>query len=355
MVNTKTKENKIRRLVRHTIRNIGILLLVSVFIWCGLYFWKLLNLEQTNNAHIEAYLSPVNVRVQGYIKSICFEENQRVNRGDTLLTIDSYEYEIKKREAVSNVVESKAKLDYLVANEETQQRNLEVIKTQIASSEVKKRYQQQEYDRYKNLLTLESTSQQQFDKIETDLAIASREYESTLLAYKVADAKVIEIQKEMGMVIAEIERKQALLEKQVLEIKYTVVTAPFNGRIGKKNIQKGQLVQPGQTLFFMVNDDEGKWVIANFKETQIGLLNIGQHVSITVDAFPSETFNGEIESVSPTTGSRYSLLPPDNATGNFVKIIQRIPVKIRLTDPKEKLEKLSPGMNANVSARNMKE
>lgn len=354
MEKIKNKGSYFRRLARYTVRNIAVLLFISVLVWCGLYFWRLIKLEQTNNASVEAYLSPINVRVRGYIENIYFEENQYVNKGDTLLLIDNYEYLIKKREAFADVVESKAKLDYLKANKETQLRNIAAIKPQIALAEVKEKHQQQEYNRYKSLLALESISQQQFDKIDTELAIASKEVESTLLAYEAANAKVMEIQKEMQMVAAEVEQKEAILENRKLDIEYTVITAPFNGRIGKKSIQKGQLVQPGQTLFFMVNDDEGKWVVANFKETQISYLSIGQHVNISVDAFPSEIFNGEIISISPTTGSRYSLLPPDNATGNFVKIIQRIPVKIKLTDPIEKIRKLAPGMNTNVSVINTK-
>jgi membrane fusion protein, multidrug efflux system len=130
------------------------------------------------------------------------------------------------------------------------------------------------------------------------------------------------------------------------------ITAPYDGKIGKKTIQKRQLVQPGQTLAFIVDLEEGKWVIANYKETQIREMYVGEPVEIETDAFPGQTFHGRIESLSPATGSRFSLLPPDNATGNFVKIIQRIPVRIRLTDDQAKVKNLRAGMNAEVTIKN---
>ena len=343
------RRNKLDRITIIFTRIIGVLLLIFMIVWGGIYFLRSLKYEETNNAQIEAYLSPINTRVVGYINKIYFEENQRVNTGDTLVVIDSREFELDKKESTASILESNAKLEYLVANEITQNRNIEVLKTQISTAEIKMKYQEKEYLRYKNLLCEGSTTPQQFEKVEAAFRIAVLEYESAQKKMQVSKSKTIEIKKDMNTIIAEIERKKAILDNQKLKMQYTVITAPFRGRIGKKNIQEGQLVQAGQTLAFMVNDEEKKWVVANFKETQIESFSIGQSVDIYVDAFPNEVFHGKIESVSPTTGSRYSLLPPDNATGNFVKVIQRIPVKIDLTDSKVKIEKLSAGMNANVS------
>lgn len=343
------KRNKIDRVTIIATRIIGILLLVFMIMWGGMYLLRSLKYEETNDAQIEAYLSPVNTRVVGYINRINFEENQRVNAGDTLVVIDSREFETDKKESEASILESNARLEYLTANERTNNRNMEVLRTQITAAEIKMKYQEKEYLRYENLLRKGSTTQQQFEKVEAAFRIVTLEYEGSRNKLRVLEAKTLEIQKETSAVLAEIERKKAVLDNQKLKIQYTVITAPFKGRIGKKNIQVGQLVQAGQTLVFIVNDDEKKWVVANFKETQIASFNIGQSVKIHVDAFPEEVFHGKIESMSPATGSRYSLLPPDNATGNFVKVIQRIPVKIDLTDPTEKTERLSAGMNADVS------
>ena len=142
-----------------------------------------------------------------------------------------------------------------------------------------------------------------------------------------------------------------MLNRNKLDVSYTIITAPYDGKMGRRTIQAGQLIQVGQTLAYIVDIEAGKWVIANFKETQVGKMRVGEAVEVKADAFPGKTFHGTIESLSPATGSRFSLLPPDNSTGNFVKTVQRIPVRIRLTDNKNTIDPLRAGMNANVVVR----
>ncbi|SKD08933.1 membrane fusion protein, multidrug efflux system [Chitinophaga ginsengisegetis] len=326
----------------------GIALFTAIIIWGALYFLKGYRYEQTNDAQVDAYLSPVNAKVGGYISKIYYKDNQQVQKGDTLVVIELDEYGLKRNAASAELMSSHAKLPVLAANEETQIKSIEVIKAQLSGAKAKLNQQQREFDRYKNLLADESTTQQKYENVSMSLAITQSDYDQVKASLQVAESKLNDLRAQRNAIAAEIKIKEALLERQELDIKYTVITAPFNGQIGKKTIQEGQLIQPGQTLAFLVNKTENKWVMANFKETQIGNFKIGQPVSIEVDAFSNEKFSGVIESLSPTTGSRYSLLPPDNATGNFVKIIQRIPVRIKLTDTPEKLARLSAGMNANV-------
>ncbi|WP_426483009.1 HlyD family secretion protein [Chryseobacterium sp. R2ACT005] len=341
-------KNKTDKIIVSLTKWLGIALFVGIIIWGAAYFLKGYRYEQTNDAQVDAYLSPVNAKVGGYISKIYYKDNQLVKKGDTLVLIELDEYGLKKDAASAELMGSHAKLPILTANEETQLKSIEVIKAQVAGAKARLNQQQKEFDRYKNLLADESTTQQKFDNISTSLSIAQSDYNQAKASLQVAESKLNDFRAQHLAVQAEIKIKEALLQRQELDIRYTVITAPFDGQIGKKTIQEGQLIQAGQTLAFLVNKAEQKWVMANFKETQIGNFKIGQAVSIEVDAFPNETFNGTIESLSPTTGSRYSLLPPDNATGNFVKIIQRIPVRIKLTDAPEKLGKLSAGMNANV-------
>lgn len=326
----------------------GIALFTAIIIWGALYFFKGYRYEQTNDAQVDAYLSPVNAKVGGYVSKIYYKDNQQVQRGDTLVVIELDEYGLKRNAASAELKSSYAKLPVLAANEETQIKSIEVIKAQLSGAKAKLNQQQREFDRYKNLLADESTTQQKFENVSTSFAITQSDYDQIKASLQVAESKLNDFTAQRNAIAAEIKIKESLLERQELDIKYTVITAPFNGQIGKKTIQEGQLIQPGQTLAFLVNKTEEKWVLANFKETQIGHFKIGQPVSIQVDAFSNEKFSGVIESFSPTTGARYSLLPPDNATGNFVKIIQRIPVRIKLTDTPEKLSRLSAGMNANV-------
>ncbi|MBB6270725.1 membrane fusion protein (multidrug efflux system) [Pedobacter cryoconitis] len=326
----------------------GIALLTAMLIWGAVYFLQAHRYEQTNDAQVDAYLSPVNAKVGGYIRKIYYKDNQQVKKGDTLMVIEMDEYGLKRNAAAAELMSSHAKLPILAANEETQIKSIGVIKAQLTGAKAKLNQQQREFDRYKKLLADESTTQQKFENISTSLTITQSDYDQAKASLQVAESKLNDLSAQRNAIEAEIKIKEALLERQELDIKYTVITAPFDGQIGKKTIQEGQLIQPGQTLAFLVNQTEEKWVMANFKETQIGNFRIGQSVSIEVDASPNEKFSGVIESLSPTTGSRYSLLPPDNATGNFIKIIQRIPVRIKLTDTPEKLAKLSAGMNANV-------
>jgi len=326
----------------------GIALLMGLIFWGMNYFLTGIRYEQTNDAQVDAYLSPVNAKVGGYIRKIYYKDNQRIKRGDTLVVIELDEYGLKRDAALAEMMSSRAKLPILLASEETQIKSLEVIKAQLSGAKVKLNQQRKEFERYKNLLADESTTPQKFDNISAALSITQSDYDEAKASLRVAQSKLGDFRAQRGAIDAEIKIKEALLQRQELDIRYTVITAPFDGQIGKKTIQEGQLVQPGQTLAFLLNNAAEKWVMANFKETQIGKFSTGQAVSIEIDAFPDEKFSGVIESLSPTTGSRYSLLPPDNATGNFVRIIQRIPVRIKLTDKPESLGKLSAGMNANV-------
>lgn len=341
-------KNKTDKIIITLTKWLGITLFTALIIWGVLYFLKGYRYEQTNDAQVDAYLSPVNAKVGGYISKIYYKDNQQVRKGDTLVVIAVDEYGLKRNIASAELGSSHAKLPILAANEETQIKSIAVIKAQLSGTKAKLIQQQREYGRYKNLLADESTTPQKFENVSTSLDITQSDYDQTKASLQVAESKLNDLRAQHNAIEAEIKIKEALLERQELDITYTVITAPFDGRIGKKTVQEGQLIQPGQTLAFLVNETEEKWVIANFKETQIGRFKIGQPVSIEVDAFPNEKFSGIIQSLSPTTGSRYSLLPPDNATGNFVKIIQRIPVRIKLTDKPERLVKLSAGMNANV-------
>ncbi|OJY99953.1 HlyD family secretion protein [Sphingobacterium sp. 40-24] len=341
-------KNKTDKIVVSLTKWLGITFFVGIIIWAAVYFFEGYRYEQTNDAQIDAYLSPINAKVGGYIRKIYYKDNQQVKKGDTLVVIEQDEYGLKRDAASAELMSAQAKLPILAASEETQVKSIAVIKAQLEGAKARLNQQQKEFDRYKNLLADESTTQQKFDNISATLSITQSDYDQTKASLHVAESKLNDFRVQHNAIKAEIKIKEALLKRQELDIRYAVITAPFDGQIGKKTIQAGQLIQPGQTLAFLVNRAEEKWVMANFKETQIGKFKIGQAVSIEVDAFPNEEFKGTIESLSPTTGSRYSLLPPDNATGNFVKIIQRIPVRIKLIDIPEKLTKLSAGMNANV-------
>lgn len=185
----------------------------------------------------------------------------------------------------------------------------------------------------------EYTLQQQ----QTEAAIQKTRAQLQLLENKQHTPKA-----EKEVVLAELSRLNALLNRHKLDVSYTVITAPYNGRMGRRTVETGQMINAGETLAFIVNNETDKWVVANFKETQVAHMRIGDSVKVIADAYPEQSFKGRIISFSPATGSRFSLLPPDNATGNYVKIVQRIPVRIRIDGNRKDLELLKVGMNANV-------
>ncbi len=176
------------------------------------------------------------------------------------------------------------------------------------------------------------------------------DYKSSQDAYVASVSKIEDVIAEKEVVKAEIIRLEALLGRHKLETSYTVVTAPYNGRMGKRSVEVGQMIDAGEPLAFIVNDQTDKWVVANYKETQISGMHIGDKVKIIADSYPDKEFKGTIISLSPATGSSFSLLPPDNSTGNYVKIVQRIPVRIRIDGYRSETEILKVGMNVNVYA-----
>lgn len=204
------------------------------------------------------------------------------------------------------------------------------------------------------ITTVKFEENQSVSKGDTLLIIDNREYllqqqqtEAAIQKTK-AQLQLHKSKSETAVTLAELDRLNALLKRHQLNVNYTVITAPYNGRMGRRTIGEGQMINAGETLAFIVNNETGKWIVANFKETQIAQMHTGDSVNIIADAYPDQSFKGTIISFSPATGSRFSLLPPDNATGNFVKIVQRIPVRIRIDGNKKDLDLLKAGMNVNV-------
>jgi membrane fusion protein (multidrug efflux system) len=325
----------------------GIIILVLAC-WGSIALWNLYRFEETNDAQVEEYINPITSRLTGYIREIRYEENQAVKKGDTLIIIDNSEYKLGQEEAEAGLLNAEAQIKVMQSNEETTEKVAKVSQSQIAAAKAKLLNRQQDYDRYTRLFKVESATQQQLENSKAALDVANAEYNSALNNYSASMSKVNDISSQRAVYLAEIKRRKALLNRNKLDVGYTTILAPYNGKMGRRTIQEGQLIQAGQTLAFIVDQDAGKWVIANFKETQISGMHLNDKVTIETDAFPNEKFEGTVASLSPATGSRFSLLPPDNSTGNFVKVVQRIPVRIKLTQSKDVTDKLRAGMNANV-------
>lgn len=318
--------------------------------------------EETEDAQVEASISPVIPHVGGYITEIRVADNQTVKKGDTLVILDDRDLKIKLEQAEAalaaaqgNLSIAKASTSVSQANVATSQANVSTADAQIEAAKINVWRATQDYNRYTNLIKDHSITQQQYEQAQAQKQTAERQLqvltEQKNAASRQATATASQSNatfEQIGVAEANIKQKQADVDNARLNLSYAVVTAAEGGKVSRISIQPGQLVQAGQSLFSIVMD-KPMWVVANFKETQLNNMKEGQEVEIHVDAFPGESLKAKLASFSPATGARFALLPPDNASGNFVKVVQRVPVKIEFTNPAdEKVKQLRPGMNVNV-------
>jgi len=319
--------------------------------------------ETTDDAQVEKNMNPILPRVTGYITKIYVKDNDMVKKGDTLFTIDDKDYAVRVADAEAQLLAAqgsyevaKADISGTAAGVSVSDANIQSSKGNIEAAKVRLWRANNDFVRYQNLYNNKSITKQQFEQAQA----AKQEAEAELNVLKqavaastsqraasVSRSSVSNKQTEVAQ--ANIKRAQAALDAAKLNLSYTVVTAAIDGQVSTIDIQPGQLVQPGQALFYILDTTNG-WVVANFKETQVTKMKEGQKVSFTADAYPDVEFEGVVTSFSPATGARFSLLPPDNATGNFVKTVQRLPVRINITEnnDKEKVKLLRSGMNVEV-------
>lgn len=341
-----------QRLMRNVIVNTICISLATVIIgWAVHYFWRYTIYEITNDAVVDQYIVPVNVRVGGYIKEVRFSEHMHVKAGDTLLILDDNEFRIKLMDAEAALIEAEASSDVLQSNVTTTQSNINVSDANIAETKARLWKLEQDEKRYAALLQEDAVSGQQYEQVKSDLDAMRARYESLKSQKKSVESQSAEAGKKTKSVSAVILRKRAELEMAKLNLSYTVVTAPYDGYMGRRTLEKGQLIQAGQTVSNIIRSNE-KWITANYKETQIANIYVGQEVRIKVDALKGKVFQGKVTAISEATGSKYSLLPTDNSAGNFVKIQQRIPVRIDLVNIRpEEMEQLRAGMMVETEAK----
>lgn len=362
------KENKQKSKQKKTkILNIFILILVLG----GLYFvvktyFNVGNDKYTNAAQVESFINPINTRVSAYIKEIHFVEHQYVKKGDTLMILDdremitqlgqaeaAYMAAVASKNATSTSVKTAANnVNTVGANVEAAKANIEATKARLWNAE-------QNFNRYQNLLEDEAVTRQQFDQIKSDfeaqkaqLEAQISQYQSVINSKTTSELSVNEVQARLSMNDAEIKRAENALEMAKLNLSYTVITAPHDGIMGRRTVNVGQLLNPSQQVATIV-DTENIWITANYREKQMGNVEIGGLATIKVDALGGKAFEGKITAVSGATGARYAAVPVDNSTGNFVKVQQRIPVRIEFTENNkpEEIKQLRTGMNVEVTLK----
>lgn len=318
--------------------------------------------EETDNAQIDANVSPVIPRVSGFVKEVRVKDNQHVKKGDTLVILDDRDLAIRVQQAENALATAKANLGAAEATTSaaetgisTAQANVSTIDAQIEAAKVNIWRANQDYERYANLIKDHSITQQQYEQALAAKQTAERQLD-VLVRQKAAAARQTSVvtsqssatAKQINLANAAIKQRETDVDDAKLNQSYTVITAPEDGVLSKIYVQPGQYITAGQSLFSVVMDT-APWVVANFKETQLEKMKLGQKVTVHIDAFPGTPLEAKLTSFSPATGAKFALLPPDNASGNFVKVVQRLPVKIEFDDTSNELiKKLRPGMNVLV-------
>lgn len=358
LAESKKKTNKVFPIV------LGIIVIVGLFFGIRAIIWGHHHTE-TDDAQLEGNVSPVIPRVSGYVTVLKVADNQLVKKGDTLLILDQKDLLSKIEQAQAALDNANANLNVVKANVISSRQsvasfrsNTLAVQAQIQAARIRARRAAQDFERYANLIKDHSITQQQYDQAEAEKETAaaqllvvqnqrgqaSSQTESSVLQTRATTEQIKVAQ-------AQVKQRKADLDYANLQLSYTAVLAPDSGTVSKRNVQQGQFVTAGQALFSLVLSDK-IWVVANFKETQLEKMRTGQDADIDVDAFPGDKFKGTVQSISGATGARFALLPPDNSTGNFVKVVQRIPVKIVLdkNDAHNKnIGLLRAGMNVNVT------
>ena len=348
---------------RNRIFPIILLLLIIAGLWFGITkYIHGKHHEETDDAQVESNISPVIPRVSGYVAEVRVTDNQKVHKGDTLLILDQRDLRLKVEQAEAELATAKSNLGAAQAtttasrsNNATSEASVGTVDAQIEAAKVTLWRANQDYERYANLIKDHSVTQQQYEQALAAKQTAERQLQVLQEQRKQAAIQTAAVTTESGATASQakvasavIKQRQVDVDEAKLNLSYAIITAPADGLVSKVNVQPGQFLQAGQSLFSIVLNED-TWVVANFKETQFDKMRVGQRVIIHVDAFPGHDFEAKLASFSPATGARFALLPPDNASGNFVKVVQRLPVRIEFTQPNDPLVKqLRPGMNVDV-------
>jgi len=355
------KERKIKsrmdsvKLAVMKLRNL-ILMFALVVVIVGIYIGVREIMDHTVNvftedAQVEQYVSPVHIRATGYVERVCFREHQHVKKGDTLLVLDQREYLIQLKQAEAARRDAFAGGNVLSATIERTQQSSMIYDNSIQELEIRLAQLEKDKQRYENLVAKKAATQYQLDHIVVEYDAAKEKLESARRQRTAARTGVSEVSRRQESIAAAQERAEAALEQARLNLSYTVVTSPCDGQVSRRGIEEGQFI-PAGTIITHIIPDQPKWVIANYKERQVEGLNVGQEVEIEIDAISDRTFSGHISEIAGATGSRLSAVPTDNSAGNFVKIQQRVPVRIDFDGlSQEDYNQMAAGMMVEVRAK----
>jgi len=301
---------------------------------------------ETDNAQVDGHITAIAPKVQAFVSRVLVEENQAVKAGDTLVVLDDRDLRVRLAQAEAELANALAaggssrrpgQAQAQLAASEAQAQSAEAA---VRSAEANFRKAEADLERIRGLAERRIVAAQQLDA-------AQAAYDAALATLEAARRQARAYAAGVGAAAARIQGARAMVDQARLQLSYAIITAPVSGMIGRRAVEPGALVQVGQTLLSII-PDSGVWVTANLKETQLEDVAVGNPVEFTVDAYPGHTFHGRVESLSPATGARFALLPPDNASGNFTKVVQRVPVRIAV-DGADRARPLRPGMSVVVT------
>ncbi|WP_312322040.1 HlyD family secretion protein [Soonwooa sp.] len=361
----KHKENTPKKSRKSLLLNIGLLILVlGGLYWVAKAFYSTDNDKFTNAAQVESFINPINTRVSAYIKEIRYNEHQYVKKSDTLLVLDDSEIQTQVGQAEAAYLGALASKNSTGQSVKTAANNINTVganaaaaKANMAAAKARLWNAKQNLQRYQNLLRDEAVTRQQYDQVKTEydaqmaaVQALESQYQSVANSQVSSRLSVNEVQSRLNMNDAEIKRAENALKMAKINLSYTVITAPHDGIMGRRNVNVGQLLNPGQQVGTIV-DINNIWVTANFREKQMVNVSVGKKAKIKVDALGGKEYEVQVVAISGATGSKYSAVPVDNSTGNFVKVQQRIPVRLEFTSANkpEDLKLLRAGMNVEVT------
>jgi membrane fusion protein, multidrug efflux system len=299
--------------------------------------------ESTDDAYVQADTVSVVPKVAGYVTSLHVSDNSSFSANELLVEIDPRDFEVAVKSAEANLLSAQAAKANVLQQLAQQSHVVEAAQATIDSDRAMLQFSRQQLDRYTDLATRGAGTEQRQQEAVSDIGQKNATLEHDIAALAAAQAQIGVLKSQAQQADASIALQEAALAQAKLNLSYTKIRAPADGSVANKTVQVGNFVQPGQTLFAAVPTES--YIIANFKETQLENMRAGQRVSVHIDAFPNRAIDGHIDSFQRGTGSNFALLPPENATGNFIKVVQRIPVKIVLDGPADALRLISPGMS----------
>ena len=351
---TSFEPPKTKRTTDNSRRRKRLLMLLTAFVLVaggsyGTYWWLVgRHYETTNDAYLDADSVTIAPKVSGYVTELTVKDNQRVHRGDVLARIDPRDYQTALQSAEAELQGARATAANIDAQIEEQQSAIAQAQAAVDADQASVTFSEQEFERYRDLAKTGVGTAQRLQQSQSELAQRRAALARDRAGLSAAKAHIDVLQTQRRQADAEIAGKTAALAQARINLDQTTITAPVDGVVGDRTVRQGALMQAGTRLMTVVPTDK-VYLVANFKETQTGRMAPGQKVEIDIDSYPGQTIAGTIDSLAPGTGAQFALLPPENATGNFTKIVQRVPVKIALDPGNPLTARLRPGLSVTAT------